>query len=547
MGPRGPSVHDMLTVRERSRAGLLTGVALALLLLGPLLGPGYVLVRDMAFVPRTPLGPQLLGVDGVPRGVPSELVIALLSRVVPTGWLQDVVLVAVVVAGAWGAARLAPTSSRLAAVAAATAYGWSPYLHERLLLGQWALLVGWAVLPWAVRSALAWRDGGAAWPALGALSVAALGGANALLLVGLAVVVCGPVLRTLGALAVLSLPWAVPALLQPSVAGDPRGVAAFAANADTPFGVLGSLLTGGGVWARDAVPDGRSTGSWIAAGLLLVAATGLPVLHRRLGRRLTLAALLGLGLALLGVVPGADAALRWAVVHVPATGLLRDGQKWVAPLLLLVSAALACAVERARSWALLGAVASLAALPAAAWGEGGLLQVSHYPASWEAVTRQADGPVLVLPWSLYRAYPWEHGATVLDPATKLLRRPVVDDDLPLADGAVRGEDPLAERLDGEASSGQPLLEALRREGVPQVLVERTTAGYDGSVAARQTAGLVLRTRTAELELYDVPGARAQSASAPLWPVVLGDVAALVLVVWTLSRARRRSPGRSPST
>ena len=335
----------MTDLGARSRAGLLTGAGLAALLLAPVLGPGYVLVRDMVFVPRTPLGTHLLGLDGVPRGVPSELVVALLSRVVPTGWLQDLVLVAIVVGGAWGAARLAPTTSRVAAVAAATAYGWSPYLHERLLLGQWALLVGWAVLPWAVRSALAWRAGESAWPTVVALSVAALGGANALLIVALAVVVCGPLLRSLAAVAVLALPWVVPALVQDAVAGDRRGVAAFAANADTPFGVVGSLLTGGGVWAREAVPDGRATGSWIALAIVLVAATGLRAVHHRIGPRLSVAAALGLGIALLAVTPGADAALRWAVVHVPAAGLLRDGQKWVAPLVLLLSASLACAVE----------------------------------------------------------------------------------------------------------------------------------------------------------------------------------------------------------
>ena len=150
----------MTDLRLRSRAGFATGVLLALLLLAPLLGPGYVLVRDMAFVPRTPVGGQLLGLDGVPRGVPSELVVALLSRVIATGWLQDLLIVGLVVGAAWGAARLAPVQGIVPAAAAAATYGWSPYLHERLLLGQWALLVGWAVLPWAAAAALDWRRDG---------------------------------------------------------------------------------------------------------------------------------------------------------------------------------------------------------------------------------------------------------------------------------------------------------------------------------------------------------------------------------------------------
>jgi hypothetical protein len=532
-------------LRERSRTGLAVGAVLAALLLLPLLGPGYVLVRDMAFVPRTPLGGQLLGLDGVPRGVPSELLIALASRVVATGWLQDVVLVGLVVGGAWGAARLAPTTSRVGAALAAASYGWSPYLHERLLLGQWALLLGWAVLPWAVRASLDWRRGAPGWAALAALSVSALGGANSLLLVSLAVVVCGRPVKALGAVAVLSVPWALPGLLQDQVAGDPRGVVAFAASSDSPLGVVASLLTGGGVWAREAVPAGRSAGSWIALALLLLALTGLPLLRARLGDRFVAAGLLGLLLSLLGTVPLLDRALRWAVVHVPASGLLRDGQKWVAPLALVVSAALACAVERLpanRLLAVVLVVAPVAALPGAAWAEGGDLTVSHYPSDWSRVTRQAEGPVLVLPWTLYRAFPWDDGTTVLDPATKLLQRPVVNDALPLPGTAVRGEDPVAARLDPAVKAGDRLLPALRREGIRQVLVEQTTAGYDAQLAARQTQGLKVVVRTPELTLYAVPGSGPVPSQVTAWPVVTADlvVAACVLAVLLLAAGTRRS-------
>ncbi|MGZ6826867.1 MAG: hypothetical protein ACXVGH_08740, partial [Mycobacteriales bacterium] len=452
-----------MTSDARSRLGLLTGAVLALLLLTPLLGPGYVLVRDMVFVPRTPLGGQLLGLDGVPRGVPSELLVALASRAVPAGWLQDLVLVALVVTAAWGAARLAPTSSRAGTVAAAAAYGWSPYLHERLLLGQWALLVGWAVLPWAARAALDWRRGSPGWRAVGALAVAALAGANALLLVALVVVVCGRPLRALGATAVLGLPWVVPGLLQHVAAGDRAGVAAFASRTDSPLGVLGSLLTGGGVWAREAVPPGRGAGTVAGLLLLAVAAVGLSRLRARLGDRLPVVAAVGLLLALLGRLPLLGDALRWAVVHVPSAGLLRDGQKWVAPLVLLVAVAAGAGadalLERVaepgarRTAAVLLALVPLAALPGAAWGEGGRLASSHYPRDWERVTREASGPVLVLPWTLYRAFPWSGGQPVLDPATKLLQRPVVDDDLPLPGRSVHGEDPLAARLDALVTSG----------------------------------------------------------------------------------------------
>ncbi|MDX6218644.1 MAG: hypothetical protein QOJ48_325 [Frankiales bacterium] len=529
----------MLDLRNRSRLGLAVGVLLALLLLLPLLGPGFVLVRDMVFVPRAPLGGQLLGLDAVPRGTPSDLLVTLAGRVVPSGWLQDGVLLALVIAGAWGAGRLAPTTRRAGVLAAATSYGWSPYLHERLLLGQWALLVGWAVLPWAVRAALDWRRGAPGWWAVGALAVAACAGANALLLVGLAVVVCGRPVRAAAATAVLALPWLLPGVLQHVVAGDPRGVSAFAANSDSPFGVVGSLLTGGGVWSRDAVPAGRAAGATLALLAVVVAAVGLRRLQARLGPRLPALALLGLVLALLGRVPGLSAALRWAVVHVPATGVLRDGQKWIAPVVLLTSAALACGIEvllervsEQRTAHVIGgllALLPLAALPGAAWGEGGRLHTSSYPAGFVHLTERADGAVLVLPWSLYRAFPWTHGETVLDPATKLLRRPVVNDALPLPTGVVRGEDPLAARLDADVRSGAPLQSALRAAGVEQVLVERTTAGFDPITAARQVQGMAVLGQTHDLVLYDVgdPAGPADPLPdrAPLAPVVAGDLLA----------------------
>lgn len=535
----------MLDLRERSRLGLLTGLALAALLLTPLLGPGYVLVRDMVFVPRTPLGGQLLGVGGVPRGVPSELLVALATRVVAAGWFQDLVLLALVVGGAWGAARLAPTSSRAGTVAAATVYGWSPYLHERLLLGQWALLVGWAVLPWAVRAALDWRRGAPGWWAVAALAVAALGGANSLLLVGLTVVLCGRPLRALGAVAALSLPWLVPGLLQDVVAGDPTGVEAFSSNSDTPFGVLGSLLTGGGVWSSTAVPPGRPAGSMIALAVLAVAAVGLPLVRSRMGDRLFVAAGLGLVLALLGRLPLLDRVLRWAVVHVPASGVLRDGQKWVAPLVLLVSAAVACGAERLllrlpdlpvrRLAAALVVLSPLAALPGAAWGEGGRLTVSDYPADWERVTRQAHGAVLVLPWTLYRAFPWVDERTVLDPATKLLVRPVLNDLLPLTTLRVRGEDPLAARLDPAVRAGRPMVAELQIAGVDQVLVEHTTAGPPAPSAL--TEGLPVVADTPELTLYAVPSSRGTPATQVSPWVVLGDVTALAFGLLALTKAR----------
>src|SRR5262249_58781736 len=69
-------------------------------------------------------------------------------------------------------------------------YAWNPFVAERLLIGQWALLLGYAGLPWALRAAIAgplasWRGAGR----LGlALLPAAVGGFAAMAISALVVV-----------------------------------------------------------------------------------------------------------------------------------------------------------------------------------------------------------------------------------------------------------------------------------------------------------------------------------------------------------------------
>ena len=82
-------------------------LALALLVLGPALGPGFLLVRDMVWVPDLALRADALGLgSGLPRAVPSDAVVAVLDEVVPGMLLQKLVLVLALAAGGVGAARL---------------------------------------------------------------------------------------------------------------------------------------------------------------------------------------------------------------------------------------------------------------------------------------------------------------------------------------------------------------------------------------------------------------------------------------------------------
>ena len=136
--------------------------------------------------------------------------------------------------------------------------------------------------------------------------------------------------------ALLSLPWLIPAFAV-AVHTDPRGVDAFAARADTPFGRLGSLVMLSGIWNAQTVPRGYGGGGSVVWLLVVAAALGgylLLARPRRVAPGLGIAALAGLVIAAVGVTSPSRAVLRDLVTAWPGFAVLRDGQQFLAPLAL---------------------------------------------------------------------------------------------------------------------------------------------------------------------------------------------------------------------
>ena len=551
----------------------------AALILGPLLRPGYVLSYDMVFAPRMPVGADSVGLgSGLPRAVPSDLVVAAATHVLPGDLVQKLVLAGLLVAAGFGAARLTAPAA-VPRTAAALAYVWTPYLGERLLLGQWAVLVGYAGLPWLLAAAHRVRSARrgerhevrTAWAWLVVvLGLTCLGGAPAWLLALLTVPFAlgyglrheprAALLRLLagfGALAVYALPWAVPALTRPGGLGaDGAGAEAFAPHADTPLGTVGSVLTGGGIWNAQTVPLGRGAVLPAVAAVVLVGLGLVGVVRRR--RDPVIAALAGAAVVGLGVVvltcfaPGAR-----LVGRLPGGALLRDSPRLLAPWLLLIALgfAVACAeLVRRVSRSAVPAAALLvllpvAVLPALGWGVSNRLAPVGYPHDFVQVRAllAADhraGAVVVLPFDAYRRFGWNRGGTVLDPMNRWLDRPViVSSDLPVARPGdrvlvVRGEDRLAarvaEQLHTAARDPADAARLLGSDGARWVVVE----SHSGSRLDRALlAGLVRHYRGPDLSLYEVPARWVRGAddplrgyAAPVAGVVWADAAAGLLLV-----------------
>jgi len=525
----------------------LAGLALGLLALGPGLRRGFLLSYDMVIVPRQPFTGALAGLaGGPPRAVPSDAVVVAASRVLPADLVQKLLLLSIFVLACSGAAALLAREPWFARLAAGVFYTWNPFVAERLIIGQWALLLGYAGLPWALRAVItgpvtSWRGAGR----LGlALLPAIVGGFAAMTISALVVLPAAILARPAGtpqpaaqrvragatALAVLavgSLPWLIPSLLRP-VYADAAGVAAFAARADTPFGSLGSLLMLGGMWNAQAVPAGYG-GWWSVFWLALVLAAGAGYVAFGVRQRrwpgLGVAAVAGLVIAGLGVtVPGRDL-LRALGSLWPGFAVLRDGQQFIAPLAL----AEALGVGLLASWAARprlsagvsdhgpasgaggprtgdrgrtsgrAALAIAAALvlapvlllPGLAWGAAGRLSPVWYPPEWLNAARLIDngrtpGKVLVLPWTAYRRPAWNGGRALLDPWPRLLSRPVIWNDGPrVGDVQMLADDPAARRLDGVIAGPGPLTPALKAAGVRFVIAD----GGPGSGPASGDGGM----------------------------------------------------------
>ncbi len=522
----------------RGSVATAVGLCLGLLALGPGLGRGYLLDYDMVFVPSPQFNASMFGLTGtLPRAVPSDAVIAILARIAPANVVQKLVLLAIFVLACAGAAKLLADQHWLAGLAAGVFYAWNPFVAERLLLGQWALLLGYAGLPW-VLDVLVRPPATAAgrfWRLAAAMLPAAVGGFAAMSVTGLLALpaaACqpGPTRRrvtgvavTLTVILLLSLSWLVPALSR-QLHTSPAGIAAFAARADTPFGTMGSLLMLGGAWNAQTVPVGYGgLASVLWLGLALVSISGFVLLRRRRLRGLVVASLIGLFIALLGAVGPGQNLLRAMIVFWPGFAALRDGQQFVAPLALAEAVGLGLAVawflqpgtmRALRDGKVAVAVAMVVApvlfLPGLAWGAAGRLHPVQYPSAWLAARRliNADhdpGMALLLPWGAYRRFAWNGAEAVLDPWPRLLDRQVIwDDGVQVGSTRLPPESPVATQLNRLAASGAPLTAKLESLGIRYVIVD---AGF-GRTGANPAAARLARCRVVfagpGLVIYRVP-------------------------------------------
>lgn len=542
-------------------------VTQAVVVLGPALGRGVTLRYDMAWSPDPRWTPFVLGLDTpAPRAVPSDAVAVLLGQVMGAGAAQKVILLGILIALGVGAAALvgefAPRSGAASRSITTVAAVWNPFVHERLMVGQWTVVAGLALLPWVLRQVLRVAQGESSTVVLLVLVVlAGLGGANTLAVV-LATALPGLLwiairLRSrqcvlgLGAAAAASLgmaaAWALPAL-QAGARSASNGSTAFAPTADTPLGVLGSLVSGGGLWNTAAHPSARSV-AVIAIAAAVMAIVGIVACFVTVPPRSR--PLLGLMLGvptlvtLLSVTDAAQPVWDYLVTELPGGGLLRDSHKFIGAWVVLAAVGLGLAGHafRARvTGGLRGPVTALLLLlpvalaPYQVWGGQGALAATRVPDAYRSaiatVNAAAAGDVGLLPWNQYRRYEWNDGRVSLTLAPRMLTGAVLyDDRLPLRQAVVPGESPRAAGVSAAIDQGVSPVEALSDAGVRYIVLERTAAAAELEEDVAQAGRLVVETGevlAVEVAPHAGPSLGGTRWNTIGWAITLGTLALTLL-------------------
>lgn len=422
----------------------------AVVVLWQMLLPGYVLTLDMVFGPHAAF-PSYEGLSAA--AFPYRYLIYLLHFWMPVWVIQKGILFGLFYLLFYLPLRFYPFEDHRAGRYFASAlFAVNPFVYERMLAGQWGVLMAYAFLfPLAcsltrLYRTLAWRHAlhACAWllcmgmfslhiMVMGCvlLAVFALASVTRMLCAGeyrMARALLGRLCACGLLFALASLYWLVPAFAAPATALSDFGagdVRAFYTASDPVLGTAGNVAALYGFWGEHerwityfAWPK-ESGLLWALSGIALagVVCAGVVAGLRRRGNRFIVLWLCGAGaLALVfssGIGPGIfQNANAWMFNHVPFWSGFRDTQKWSAVLVLayalvggLGAGYIASRFKRPRL-----AMAALCCIPllytpTTLFGLAGQLRPVWYPDGWATVNdtlkRDDACAAVFLPWHLY--------------------------------------------------------------------------------------------------------------------------------------------------
>src|ERR1039458_8379278 len=141
-------------MRHPDAANLILGIVIGLGVCAPLIGGNRLFLLDWTVGPHNAIAtPAALGLNGgLTTGIGGSFAVTLLNRIVggASTWLPMMALFPMATVGA---GRLAGRT-RWCRIAAGTLYVVNPFVFNRLYVGHFALLMGYALLPFAIKAAI---------------------------------------------------------------------------------------------------------------------------------------------------------------------------------------------------------------------------------------------------------------------------------------------------------------------------------------------------------------------------------------------------------
>jgi len=528
---------------------------------------GYAfMVRDMMIPARMPLNDLNEGLSSsAPRAIPQDTLLSVFLPPLSTVWIVAAMVLFCGTAGmiytAWWVRRTVGARLPVQMVASLLLV-WNPYTIERMLQGQWSIVVAMWLLPAIAYTSTYKRCG----PMLFFLGIAAFT-PTGWMFGGIIALVCARSWLFAGVVAgaqlFLAAPWLLVTVFNGSdVSADSSSAAAFAARAESGVGTLGALMGLGGIWNFEAVPDSR-TGWSAAIGVLLCAlmvmgAWGAREIIRRHCGVLVVAALAIVVPFLLSTSAGVSV-MGLLMDSVPGAGLLRDSQKFVALAIPGMTLLLARAVQMIAGrlgtgrWLVSVAVGILIALTVPALpAEMSPLKAQRLAPEWtqivNAVSQPTHSSTLLLPPGNYRV---QDGQPVVDPALKLLPGNPIDPGFLIVDDKLVDGNPTAIALLQDTMNGE---DHLAENSVGWVLVDRDSIpdGTDTSAMDQLLAQHQVMVKSDRYELYYIADAPPHAHENSSLPIFLGVGLywfifglALCLSVWQIVLWRRKEFAPTP--
>lgn len=500
--------------------------ALSLLILGPLLKPGYILLLDYVVGPHPKF---LIDGDAAYNSWPVFTLLYSLSKIIPSWLVQKTVLFGVLFTAGIAMHIVVPVKSQGARYFAGTLYMVNPFVFARLQAGHIGLLLGYSIAPFVAFAFLRFLREPDIKNAIKAglwLTILALFSLHSLfvlliLAIGLGVFALnnrrdrdylshlakGFVVFLLVFL-ILNAFWLVPFVFgrSPVSSIDIRHVKDFETRPDGQFGVIFSVAGMHGFWHTQMFNLKKAVPVWPVLFLLILALAVYGLISAVRDEDLRLPAIV-LALTTALAVPLAAGTASWAVKdvwlwmfnHVPFFKGYREPQKFVALIALTYAYLGAVGVDniirqagkRYKGGFLrhLPVVFVLSAIITVViytypmfWGLGGEMRSVGYPDSWYRANEimqkdPTEGKALFLPWHLYMRFRFNHVYRVVaNPADQFFQRPVIrGDNLELKEVYTTSKDPASRKVEESIDKGKNGLSVapdLSRLGVRYVVLAK---------------------------------------------------------------------------